>query len=112
MMKRTGIVFTCILLGIAFCLASGCKKDEKEISGDSGLLVQNTTGFDYDIFFDGDFIGEVEGEKSRSWSVPSGSHCVDLESTTGKDFDEVCNFPSGQTVVIKITIIAKEIRIE
>jgi hypothetical protein len=111
-MKKTGIVFACILLGIALCISSGCKKEEEEISGDSGLLVQNETGFDYDIYFDGDFIGEVEGTESRSWSVPSGNHCVDLESTTGKDFDEVCNFPSGQTVVIKITPIAKEVRIE
>jgi len=111
-MKKTGIVFACILLGIALCISSSCKKEEEEISGDSGLLVQNETGFDYDIYFDGDFIGEVEGDESRSWSVPSGNHCVDLESTTGKDFDEVCDFPSGQTVVIKITPIKKEVKLE
>ena len=102
-MKKASLIIFTMILGVALCISSGCKKEETELSGDSGMLVKNETGFDYDVHFDSDFVGEVEGTSSRSWSVPSGNHNVELKSSLGKDFEESKNFPSGNTVVFTIT---------
>ncbi len=102
-MKKVYLIVFAMILGVTFCISSGCKKEETELSGDSGMMVKNETGFDYDVYFDSDFVGEVEGTSSRSWSVPSGTHNVELKSSMGKDFEESKYFPSGNTVVFTIS---------
>ena len=62
---------------------SGCSDDEGDetsITGDSNLRVVNQMGQTIEVKFDGDFIGEVADDSNRSWSVPSGSHEVTVET--------------------------------
>ena len=106
-MKKAHLIVFAMILGVAVCISYGCKKEETELSGDSGMLVNNETGFTYEVYFDNDFVGEVEGTSSRSWSVPSGNHVVKLNSSLGKDFEETKYFPPGNTVVFKITPLMK-----
>lgn len=106
-MKKAYLIVFVMVLGMALCLSTSCKKEETELSGDSGMMVKNETGFTYEIYFDSDFVGEVEGTSSRSWSVPSGNHVVKLNSSLGKDFEETKYFPSGNTVMFTITPMMK-----
>jgi hypothetical protein len=96
------------LLLIAFSLFSlviiitSCEEDEMEITGDSGLLVVNELTIDAEIYFDGDFIGDVDDEDSREWSVPSGTHTVKAECSYMGDVEKTPYFPKGG--VIKFTV--------
>lgn len=99
------------LLLIAFSLLSftiiltSCEEDEMDISGDSGLLVVNELSVDAEIYFDGDFIGDVDGEDTREWDVPSGNHTVKAECSYMGDVEKSPYFPKGG--VIKFTIYPK-----
>ncbi len=91
--------FSFLSLAITF---TSCEEDEVEISGDSGLLVENQLSVDAEIYFDGDFIGDVDGEDTREWSVPSGSHTVKAECSYMGDVEKTPYFPKDG--VIKFTI--------
>jgi len=83
-------------------LITSCEEDETEISGDSSLLVKNELSVSADIYFDGDFIGDVDDESSRTWSVPSGTHTVKAECSYKGDVVKTPTFPVGGTVTMTL----------
>jgi len=62
----------------------GCDENDdrypngKPISGDSTLIVDNPTKYQTTAHFDDLYLGTVDTNSQRSWSVPSGSHVVEL----------------------------------
>ena len=69
----TLLIFSFLSLAITL---TACKEEEISISGDSSLFVKNELSVDAEIYFEGDFIGEVKNDDSRRWSVPSGNHTI------------------------------------
>lgn len=90
------------VLALTFVFSSCDEEDEIEISGDSGLIVQNDTKVDAEIYFDDDFIGEVDDGESREWSVPSGTHTVKADCSYLGEIKKTPYFSSGNK--IKITL--------
>ena len=103
------LIMALSILSLVITLTS-CEEDEIEISGDSGLLVENQLTVDAEIYFDGDYIGDVDGEDSREWSVPSGNHTVKAECSYMGDVEKTPYFPKGS--VIKFTIYRENSSIE
>ncbi len=103
-MKKPVTIIT-LFAGLLFAifLFSGCEKQEKEISGDSILKVVNNCTFSVSIYFDNDFIGKVEKESNRTWSVPSGKHEVRASSVTAGVSTENPTFYDGVTTVITVS---------
>ena len=97
-------VLVCMGVLAMFCLA-GCESEDKgdpvTITGDSKLLVDNNTGDDFDIYFDGQYIGDVGDNKERRWSVPSGTHKVRAKAG-GNDLDETFIFYAGKETTVTI----------
>ena len=96
-----------ILSIIAGILFIGCEKTETEISGDSSLKIINNCNFTVSIYFDDDFIGKVDKEANRTWSVPSGNHEVRASSSFASDVTENPTFIAGNTIVITLSTGAK-----
>ena len=92
-----------ILAIIAGVLFIGCEKTETEISGDSSLKIINNCNFTVSIYFDDDFIGKVDKEASRTWSVPSGKHEVRATGSFASDVTENPTFIAGNTIVITLS---------
>lgn len=84
-------------------LVTGCEKEPVEISGDATLKIINNCSFSVSIYFDNDFIGKVEEDATRTWSVPSGEHEVRASSLYGSPATENPTFSTGQTVTITLT---------
>jgi len=80
-----------------------CEKEETPISGPSSLKVVNNCTYDVDIYFDNDFIGEVEEDASRTWSVPTGEHEVRASSYIGGVVTENPTFVAGQTIIMTLS---------
>ena len=82
---------------------TACEKEETPISGPSSLKVVNNCTYDVDIYFDNDFIGEVEEDASRTWSVPTGEHEVRASSYIGGVVTENPTFVAGQTIIMTLS---------
>lgn len=81
------------------------KEDEEvpiQITGDSGLMIENQTCVDAKIYFDDDYIGKVKEEKTREWAVPVGNHTVKADCGHLGDVKKNAYFSEGNSV--KITI--------
>jgi hypothetical protein len=72
----------CLVLLVAASLAvvlTGCEGqgdtpgEEVPITGDSTLTV-HVSDYDTTVYFDGQYIGTVQEDATRSWQVPSGTH--------------------------------------
>ena len=72
-----------LCLGVAALCVSGCDSNDNgdpvAITGDSTLVVNNTSDADFSMYFDGQYIGDADHGKSKTWSVPSGTHKVKAE---------------------------------
>lgn len=101
-MKYFRVILATAILSFAFLLSS-CEKDEMEISGDSGLRVENECSVDAEIYFDGDYIGDVESEKTRNWEVPSGTHKVKADCSYKGEVEKSYNFPAGNIVLFTLS---------
>lgn len=91
-----------VLMLTAFLLTS-CEKEETPITGPSTLKVVNNCTYDVDIYFDDDFIGEVEEDASRTWSVPIGTHEVRASSYIGGVTTKNPTFVAGQTIIMTLS---------
>ncbi|MBU8892144.1 MAG: hypothetical protein KOO66_05160 [Bacteroidales bacterium] len=89
------MLFSLFLLAI---ISISCEEEEVEISGDSGLIVVNDLSVDADIYFDGDYIGDVDDDDSREWSVPSGNHTVKADCSYMGDIEESKYFPKDNKI--------------
>lgn len=96
-----------ILSIIAGMLFIGCEKTETEISGDSSLKIINNCSFTVSIYFDDDFIGKVDKDANRTWSVPTGNHEVRASSSFAKDVTKNPTFIAGNVIVITLSTGAK-----
>ncbi len=96
---------TALLIGILITglLFTGCEKEETPISGGSSLKIINNCTYSVSIYFDNDFIGKVEEDANRTWSVPTGQHEVRASSYIGGTTKENPTFYAGQTVVITLS---------
>lgn len=95
-----------LLIGVLFTglLFTMCEKEETPISGDSALRIINNCTYSVSIYFDDDFIGEVDEDATRTWSVPTGEHEVRASSYIGGVATKNPTFYSGQTVVITLSL--------
>jgi hypothetical protein len=91
-----GLLLTALLL-------TACEKEEIPITGPSSLKVVNNCTFDVSIYFDNDFIGEVEDDATRTWSVPIGTHEVRASSYIGGVTTENPTFVAGQMIIITLS---------
>ncbi len=103
MKKLKNIVLILTGLLITGMLFTACEKEETPISGASALKVVNNCSYDVDIYFDNDFIGEVEEDASRTWSVPTGEHEVRASSYIGGVTTKNPTFVAGQTIVMTLS---------
>lgn len=98
-MKKVGfcsITGICLAL-IAVLLMPACESgggdspdsDEAAITGNAAMLLINDSSDESTIYFDGLYIGNVEGDGSREWSVPSGSHVVRIDNAERDNSDAV-----------------------
>lgn len=62
--------FRFALFIIALITLLGCEEIEN-IYGDSNLKIINKCQSDLKIYFDNSYIGKVDSEDNRTWSVPS-----------------------------------------
>ena len=99
--KGSFLIMIFSFLSLAITLTS-CEEEEIEISGDSALLVKNEISISADIYFDGDYIGDVDGDDSRRWSVPSGNHTVKADCSYKGDVEKSPYFPVGGVVTITL----------
>ncbi len=99
LIKILTIFASILLIGIL----AGCEKKEKDISGDSSLKIINKCSFSISIYFDDDFIGKVDNNSSRTWSVPTGKHEV-RASGSGKSVTKRPTFYAGRTIVMTIRV--------
>ena len=67
------------------------------------MKVVNECSFGVKIYFDGDYIGRVESKKSRTWSVPSGSHHFKASSSSARDHERNITFYPGETTVVTLS---------
>lgn len=82
---------------------NSCEEDEVEISGDSELLVVNESPKEYGIYFDSEFLGDVDAGKTRSWSVPSGEHTLKCKCRgLGNDLSDTYYFGRDETIILRI----------
>ncbi len=79
-----------------------CEK-EKDISGDSRLKVFNKADNKTKVYFDEDLIGKMDGNSSKSWSVPSGNHTVKATSTGLDPYKKNIDFPKGMTFELTLS---------
>ena len=93
------------------CLFTACETggddpgDPTPIDGEAVLRVTNVSDYDSTVYFDGDYIGNVDDDSSRNWNVPTGVHRItidnaDLDNTDGASDDY--NFVAGRTTVVVI----------
>ena len=68
---------------------SGDAGGEKAITGDSTLEVINRSSDETTLYFDGDYIGNVRGDATRSWSVPSGEHRIETDNAEKDNSDGI-----------------------
>lgn len=103
-MKKLSVLLSLFAgLLIVAQLLMACEKEETPISGPSSLKVVNNCTYDVNIYFDNDFIGEVEEDASRTWSVPIGTHEIRASSYVGGVTTENPTFVAGQTIVITLS---------
>jgi hypothetical protein len=88
-------------------LFSSCEEEEEpfQITGNSGLRVKNQSSVEAKIYFDGDFIGKVQEDKSRDWNVPVGSHKVKADCSYKGCVKKSAYFP--QDGIIEMTLYEK-----
>ena len=103
-MKKLSL-FVSLIAGllITALLLTACEKEETPISGPSSLKVVNNCTYGVSIYFDDDFIGEVEEDASRTWSVPTGTHEVRASSYIGGVTTKNPTFIAGQTIIMTLT---------
>jgi hypothetical protein len=111
-MKRFGWSLALAAMGVAAAVfVSGCESGgddpggETSITGNSTLRVTNTSNYETTTYFDGDYIGSVAKDSSRSWRVPSGTHTVrfDNADVTADPISGTYTFQSGGTWTITVT---------
>ena len=85
----------------------GCPEEIESIIGDSNLRVINDCDYNVKVYFDDSYIGKVDSENEKIWSVPSGMHTVKATCNYASDYKESHFFNSGQTTVIRLEIINK-----
>ncbi|MGC9342765.1 MAG: hypothetical protein ACP5E3_08700 [Bacteroidales bacterium] len=93
-------------------LLAACEKEETPISGPSSLKVVNNCTYDVSIYFDNDFIGGVDEDASRTWSVPTGTHEVRASSYIGGVTTKDPTFVAGQTIIMTLSSGIKDSTIE
>ncbi|MDT8402531.1 MAG: hypothetical protein RQ743_12620 [Bacteroidales bacterium] len=103
-MKKLSVLLS-VLAGllVAAVLLAACEKEETPISGPSSLKVVNNCTYDVSIYFDNDFIGGVEKDASRTWSVPTGTHEVRASSYIGGVTTKNPTFIAGQTIIMTLS---------
>jgi hypothetical protein len=91
-------------------LMAGCEGgdsggDETAISGSSQLRVINDSDYSTTTYFDGDYIGEVGKNSSRTWNVPTGSHTVrfDNADVSADAITRTYSFQSGREWIVTVT---------
>jgi hypothetical protein len=81
--SRLQALFHICLISAAMLSLTGCENSRGEdISGDSILIVRNSSDLDLEVWFDGEYIGDVR-HHSRQWDVPSGYHEVEISELRG-----------------------------
>lgn len=106
-------LLSCFMVAAVVGIASvGCDGggdeggDERALSGDSGLKIQNVSSDDMTVYFDGGYIGNVPSHGERTWSVPSGSHRVEIDNAEhdlSERWSETLEFAAGSTVELVMT---------
>ena len=99
-----------MMIAGGLCLLSACQGDDPDqeevaLTGDSTLLANNISSFDSTVYFNGQFLGVVGGDTSRSWTVPAGNHQVrvdNAERDNSEDLSQNYTFTSGQTTSITV----------
>ncbi len=111
--KRFGWLMSAIVAVIVSSILAGCEggggsgdspdSESAAISGNSGMLLINDSSDESTIYFDGVYIGNVEGDGSRQWSVPSGRHVLrvdNAERDNSDAFEDAFSFTAGYVTTI------------
>ena len=107
MRRSAGLWLAAVVAGTALFMA-GCEGDsggdEVSVSGDSSLRVHNESDSEWNVYFDDDFIGSVDKDVIREWSVPSGSHEVTLKNAdiAVNDISEDYTFSDGGGISVTV----------
>lgn len=56
------------------------RHDPVEITGDAALTIENPWEDRFTVYFDGMFIGRVQANSTKTWSVPVGNHTVLIDN--------------------------------
>jgi hypothetical protein len=82
------------LLALMMVFCPGCDdggddpdQPPAEISGDAALTIENPWEDRFTVYFDGVFIGRVQPNSAKTWSVPSGNHTI-LVDNGDRDWTE------------------------
>ncbi len=113
MVKRLfGWMMSVLAAATVSLMVSGCEgggggdspdSESAAISGNSGMLLINESSDESTVYFDGVYIGNVEGDGSRQWSVPSGSHVVRIdnaEQDNSEASEDTFSFKAGYVTTI------------
>lgn len=110
--KRIEWLVSATVVAIISMMLAGCEgggggdspdSESAAISGNSGMLLINDSSDESTIYFDGVYIGNVEGDGSRQWSVPSGRHVLrvdNAERDNSEAFEDTFSFTDGYVTTI------------
>ncbi|NQU85546.1 MAG: hypothetical protein HQ541_07280 [Mariniphaga sp.] len=94
------------ILIIAIISMCSCEVIE-DITGDSGLRIVNDCDDEIRVYFDDDYIGQVDAESSKTWDVPSGQHKIKATAPFSTPYEETHSFISGEIVIIELETVGK-----
>lgn len=98
-----------------FLIFFACNGDDLklvQISGDSVLKIINDISSSVNIFFDDQFIGDIDSEESRIWDAPSGNHTIKATSLGSEAYSDSFNFVDGDTIELTLYVMIKSGMVE
>jgi len=98
-----------------FLIFFACNGDDLkliQISGDSVLKINNDISSSVNIFFDNQFIGDINSEESKIWDAPSGNHTIKATNLGSEAYNESFNFVEGDTIELTLYVSIKSGMVE
>ena len=87
-MRRALVWSLCCAAAVGLTSCGGDDPGSAEwITGDSALTVENPLWDDHTVYFDGQYIGKVDRESTRTWEVPSGVHEIRVDNAERRTDD-------------------------
>jgi len=108
-MKNLRMLIAIIMSLSLMVLTVGCPDNddnltEYQIAGDSNLKVINDSFKTIKVYFDNNYIGDVNSDSYRIWNVPTGSHTIKVTAENVEDVKETYYFEAGVTKEIIYSI--------